>query len=53
MLCERLEKQGLTVLNKGATGECHQDRKLLTGDSPLAGNKLGQMAAKALIAEYG
>ena len=27
----------------------HQDRKLLTGDSPLAGNALGKLAATALL----
>lgn len=53
MLCEKLAGQGINILNKGISGQCHQDRKLLTGDSPLAGNTLGQLAAKALIAEFG
>lgn len=51
MLGEELTKQGLNVLNKDMTGQCHRDRKLLTGDSPLAGNTLGQMAARAMLDE--
>ncbi|MBQ1495452.1 MAG: protein deglycase HchA, partial [Acinetobacter sp.] len=29
----------------------HQDRKLLTGDSPLASNNLGKLAAETLLAD--
>ncbi|HFF4740854.1 TPA: glyoxalase III HchA, partial [Acinetobacter baumannii] len=42
---ENLEKLGVEILNKGITGQCHRDRKLLTGDSPLASNNLGKLAA--------
>ncbi|KAF3361312.1 hypothetical protein VdG1_00921 [Verticillium dahliae VDG1] len=31
------------------TGEVHRDRLLLTGDSPLASNNLGKLAAKTLL----
>ncbi|MBF4455890.1 hypothetical protein IRT38_11035, partial [Acinetobacter sp. SK-43] len=39
------------ILNKGITGQVHQDRKLLTGDSPLASNNLGKLAAETLLAD--
>ncbi|WP_258038126.1 hypothetical protein [Vibrio cholerae] len=42
---------GFELLNTGISGQVFQDRKMLTGDSPLAGNALGQLAAKALLAE--
>lgn len=48
---ESLEKLGVTILNKGITGQCHKDRKLLTGDSPLASNSLGKLAAETLLAD--
>ncbi|MHC3032660.1 glyoxalase III HchA [Acinetobacter nosocomialis] len=48
---ENLEKLGVKILNTGITGQCHRDRKLLTGDSPLASNNLGKLAAKTLLAE--
>ncbi|MCG9493779.1 protein deglycase HchA [Acinetobacter pittii] len=48
---ENLEKLGVEILNKGITGQCHKDRKLLTGDSPLASNNLGKLAAETLLAE--
>lgn len=51
LVADRLIKQGLTVLNDDMTGKTHQDRKLLTGDSPLASNDLGLLAADALIEE--
>ncbi|WP_026248971.1 DJ-1/PfpI family protein [Streptomyces sp. LaPpAH-108] len=44
-----LREQGLTVLNDKMTGQVHQDRRLLTGDSPLASNALGLLAADALV----
>lgn len=49
---ESLEKLGVEILNSGITGQCYQDRKLITGDSPLASNKLGKLAAKALLDEF-
>ncbi|MFD9003297.1 glyoxalase III HchA [Streptomyces sp. NPDC059582] len=44
-----LTEQGLNVVNDDMTGRTHRDRKLLTGDSPLASNSLGLLAADALI----
>jgi D-lactate dehydratase / protein deglycase len=49
LVADLLRKQGLTVLNDDRTGRTHQDRKLLTGDSPLAANNLGLLAADALV----
>ena len=46
---DRLREQGLTVLNKDVTGATHQDRRLITGDSPFASNALGKLAARALL----
>lgn len=44
-----LDRQGLTILNDDMTGKVHQDRRLLTGDSPLASDALGRLAANALL----
>lgn len=49
LLCKRLRELGVEILNEGITGQVHQDRKLLTGDSPLAANKLGILAADELL----
>lgn len=49
LVADLLDKQGVTVLNDDMTGQVHQDRKLLTGDSPLASNNLGLLAADALV----
>lgn len=46
-----LEEKGMTVLNKGESGAVHQDRELITGDSPKAANNLGKLAAPILV-EY-
>ncbi|MEH6714012.1 MAG: hypothetical protein ACKVLO_13810 [Pseudomonadales bacterium] len=51
MLADRLEKLGVEVVNKEMSRQCIQDRKLITGDSPLASNTLGKMAAQTLLAE--
>lgn len=48
LVAERLQRQGLTIVNDGMTGQVHQDRKLVTGDSPLAANALGRLAVEAL-----
>lgn len=50
---ESLEKLGVKVLNEGIDGSCHTDRKLITGDSPLASNNIGKLAAAALLKEVG
>ncbi|EQB54616.1 Protein/nucleic acid deglycase HchA [Colletotrichum gloeosporioides] len=46
---DRLRKLGVKTLNEGITGQTHQDRYLLTGDSPLASNNLGKLAAGVLL----
>ncbi|MBO1417677.1 hypothetical protein [Streptomyces sp. FH025] len=51
LVADLLGKQGLHVLNKDMTGMTHRDRELLTGDSPMAANNLGLLAADALIEE--
>ncbi len=48
---EKLEALGVEIINKKAEGNCHQDRKLITGDGPQAANKFGTMAANALLSE--
>lgn len=48
---EKLSALGFELLNGDITGAVHRDRKLLTGDSPLAGNNLGKLAAAALLEE--
>lgn len=49
LVAENLEKLGVKVLNKGISGQVHKDSKLLTGDSPLASNALGILAAEELL----
>ncbi len=46
---ERLKQLGVRILNEGITGQVYRDRTLLTGDSPLASNNLGKLAAPLLI----
>lgn len=46
---EKLKALGFEIVNEGISGAVHQDRKLLTGDSPLAGNDLGKLAARTLL----
>ncbi|TKA31293.1 hypothetical protein B0A50_02138 [Salinomyces thailandicus] len=46
---EELRKLGIIPLNKGITGQTHKDRYVLTGDSPLASNNLGKLAASTLL----
>lgn len=46
---EQLRKLGIKTLNEGITGQVHRDRLLLTGDSPLASNNLGKLAATTLL----
>lgn len=47
---EALAAQGINIINQEATGATHQDRNVITGDSPFAANALGQLAARALLA---
>ncbi len=48
---ERLVELGAKVVNSGITGQVCNDRRLLTGDSPLASNRLGKLVAETLLAE--
>ncbi len=50
---EQLQSLGFEIINSDISGAVHQDRKMLTGDSPLAGNALGKLAANALLQEVG
>lgn len=49
LLAERLAKLGVKIVNEDITGRIHKDRNVLTGDSPLAANALGILAAKELL----
>lgn len=46
---DKLKALGVTLLNDDVTGKTHQDRKVITGDSPFAANALGALAAAALL----
>lgn len=46
---EQLEKLGITIVNEAISGQTLRDRNMLSGDSPLAGNALGQLAAATLL----
>ena len=48
---ERLKALGFQIVNDGISGAVHRDRQLITGDSPLAGNALGKLAAETLLKE--
>lgn len=45
----KLSALGFTIVNKLVSGATHQDGRLLTGDSPLASNALGKLAARELL----
>lgn len=49
--CERLEAQGIRIINDKANGTTHIDRKLYSGDSPKACDELGKLVAEALLAD--
>lgn len=49
MLGEALTAGGLMIENQDMTGATTRDRNVITGDSPLASNELGKLAAKALV----
>ena len=42
---------GVTFANKLGNGKVHQDRKLITGDGPMAANELGILSAKLFLQE--
>lgn len=47
-----LQKMGINIVNSDIKGTVHQDRNVLTGDSPFAANALGQLAANTLLARF-
>ena len=49
LLAEKLKKLGVKIINNDITGLVHKDRNVLTGDSPLAANNLGILAAEELL----
>ena len=50
---DKLEELGVTIDNKLATGHTHQDRKLISGDGPLAANDFGKLSANELLKALG
>ena len=48
---EALTSIGFKLMNNDISGQVHQDRKLLSGDSPLASNALGKLAATEILKE--
>lgn len=53
LVADLLAKQGLTIVNDDMAGTVHQDRRLLTGDSPLASDALGKLAVNCLLDALG
>lgn len=49
---EKLTALGVEIVNQDITGQCIQDRKLITGDSPYAANEIGKLSAQALLKEF-
>ncbi len=50
---EKLKALGFEIVNSDISGAVLRDRKLITGDSPLAANALGKLAADTLLKEIG
>ena len=50
-LCDKLQDKGVTIVNKKADNTVCLDRKLITGASPQASNKLGKLAANTMLKE--
>ena len=46
---DKLEDLGVTIDNKLSSGQTHQDRKLISGDGPLAANDFGKLCANELL----
>ena len=40
---------GIEIVNSDISGQVLRDRDVLTGDSPMAGNALGKLAAQTLL----
>lgn len=47
---EKLKALGVEILNTDITGACYLDRKLISGDSPLAANAFGKLCANTILA---
>lgn len=50
---EKLRQDGLIIRNSMLTGSVHRDRKLITGDSPLAANAFGKLCAECMLETLG
>ncbi len=48
---KRLTSLGVDIINHLATGKTHVDRNLITGDSPMSANTLGEIATEALLSD--
>ena len=48
-LGEALKERGVKIVNMLMTGATHRDRRLVTGDSPLAANAFGRLAVSAML----
>ncbi len=46
---EKLQALGVEILNSEISGACYTDRKLVSGDSPMAANNFGKMSAEVLL----
>ena len=51
-LGEAIKAAGIKIANETMSGMVHQDRNLLTGDSPLASNELGKLVVKNLLERH-
>lgn len=51
-LGEAIKDAGITIVNDTISGMVHQDRNVITGDSPLASNELGKVVVKNLLERY-
>ena len=52
-LSRKLSDYGVKVMNERADDGCCLDRQLITGASPAAADKLGRLASKRLLREFG
>ena len=52
-MIEALQQDGLEIVNDDMSGATMRDRNLLSGDSPLAANRLGKDSVTALLEEFG
>jgi D-lactate dehydratase / protein deglycase len=50
--CEKLEEQGMKVINDGVKGDTYIDRRLFSGDSPKACDQLGKMISEELLKKF-